>query len=334
MIFPKKIHIAHAIPHWFCALFCAIVLLGGPLTATAQPKSSAGQHQPRHAVQTRQKFLLDKTVYVTSDFEHSNTAAELAQWLRSKGVAASNALNKASNRIILQKVHSIEGASGSDAWQITIKSRRITVSFTSENSLQYALHTLQNRIIKGPNGALYLQGGVLADWGARTAARDHGAIIDAATSLRSVGDLEAAIKRLGSRSKEIYLVLVDNNHWRMESPSLEAACTAGTLYPSDGYYRTEQLQQILAAAQRNRIEIIPTLELLSDNSTFRSTFGHSNFSVEGMRLVRAAIEDCIKALHPAKISLGTISPQADMRYMEFISNLASMLGVELMIIEP
>ena len=293
MIFPKKIHIAHAIPHWFCALFCAIVLLGGPLTATAQPKSSAGQHQPRHAVQTRQKFLLDKTVYVTSDFEHSNTAAELAQWLRSKGVAASNALNKARNRIILQKVHSIEGASGSDAWQITIKSRRITVSFTSENSLQHALRTLQDRIVKDANGVQCLQGGVLADWGARTAARDHGAIIDAATSLRSVGDLEAAIKRLGSRSKEIYLVLVDNNHWRM-----------------------------------------PTLELLSDNSTFRSTFGHSNFSVEGMRLVRAAIEDCIEALHPAKISLGTISPQADMRYMEFISNLASMLGVELMIIEP
>ena len=152
MIFPKKIHIAHAIPHWFCALFCAIVLLGGPFTATAQPKSSAGQHQPRHAVQTRQKFLLDKTVYVTSDFEHSNTAAELAQWLRSKGVAASNALNKARNRIILQKVHSIEGASGSDAWQITIKSRRITVSFTSENSLQHALRTLQDRIVKDANG--------------------------------------------------------------------------------------------------------------------------------------------------------------------------------------
>ena len=79
--------------------------------------------------------------------------------------------------------------------------------------------------------------------------------------------------------------------------------------------------------------MIPTLELLHENKPFTEAFGHSVFSVEGMRLVRAAIEDCIEAMHPKKICIGTLSPNTDMRYLEFISSLASMLDVELVIIE-
>lgn len=331
MIFPKNKRLGFVLRQALCVAFCAAAVW--PDAAAAQHKSPAGQHKPRQSVQTRQKFLLDKTVFVTSDFEHRNTSADFAKWLRTQGTAASNAYNKARNRITFVKVNVIEGASGNDAWQINVKARRITVAFTSGNALGHAVEMLQGMVVRDASGDRYIQGGIVTDWGARTAARDHDATADAASSLRPVGDLEAAVKRLGGRSKEVYLILVSADHWRMESPSLEIAGRAGGLYPSDGYYTTEQLQQVAAAAKRSHVEIIPTLELLSENRAFTQAFGHSVFSVEGMRLVRAAIEDCIEALHPAKICMGSMSPQADMRYMEFISDLASMLGVELVIIE-
>ncbi|MCC8062505.1 MAG: hypothetical protein LIO68_04595 [Rikenellaceae bacterium] len=332
MIFAKKMLPRRPVRRWLCAAFGLAVLLC-PLAAAGQHKSPAGQHKPRQSVQTRQKFLLDKTIFVTSDFEHRNTSTDFAKWLRSQGAAASNAYNKARNRITFVKVNSIEGAAGNDAWQISVKTRRITVAFTSENALRHAVEMLEGMVVKDAAGNKYIQGGILTDWGARTAARDHDATADAASSLRPVSDLEAAVKRLGGRSKEVYLILVSTDNWRMESPSLETAGLANRLYPADGYYSTRQLQQLAAAAKQSHIEIIPTLELFSENRAFTAAFGHSVFSVEGMRLVRAAIEDCIEALHPAKICLGSMSPQADMRYMEFISDLASMLGVELVIIE-
>lgn len=332
MIFPKKTRFRRVARQVFRLAFCAAILLGSGSVA-AQHKNAAGAHKPRRAMQTRQKFLLDKTIFVTSDFEHRNTAADFAKWLRAQGVAASNAYNKARNRIAFVKVSSIDGASGQDAWQIAVKTRRITVAFTSENALRHAVEVLQSIVGKDASGKRYIPGSIIADWGARTASRDHDATADAASRLRSVDDLEAALKRLGGRSKEVYLILVNADHWRMESPSLELAGPAERLYPADGYYTTRQLQQLAAAAKRSHVEIIPTLELFSENRPFTAAFGHSVFSVEGMRLVRAAIEDCIEALHPAKICLGGLSPQADMRYMEFISDLASMLGVELVIIE-
>ena len=332
MIFPKKIHPGRPLRRWLCAVFCVLALLG-PDTAGAQHKSPAGRHQPRQSVPTRQKFLLDKTIFVTSDFERSNTAADFAKWLRSQGAAASNSYNKARNRIAFVKTNAIEGAAGNDAWQIVVKSRRIFVTFTSDKALRQAVETLQDMVAEDAAKGKYIPGGILTDWGASTASRDHGATADAASGLRSVGDLEAAVRRLGSKSREVYLILADTDHWRMESPSLETAAPGGRLYPADGYYSTAQLQQLVASAKRSHIEIIPTLELLSENRSFTETFGHSVFSVEGMRLVRAAIEDCIATLHPSKICLGSLSPQADMRYMEFISDLASMLGIELVILE-
>lgn len=332
MIFLKKMLLFRYLKPLLGVAF-GLAVVAGASPASAQARGAAGQHKPRQSVVTKQKFLLDNTVFVTADFERRNTAADVAKWLRAQGVAASNAYSKARSRITFVKATEIEGATGNDAWQISVKPRRITVAFTSDNALRHAVEALQGMMAKDAAGKRYFPGGLTADWGARHAQRDHDAMVDAAASLRPLGDLEAALKRLGGKSKEVYLVLVSSDNWRMESPSMAAAGLAGRLYPADGYYNTQQLQQMAAAAKRNHVEMIPTLELFSENRAFTGAFGHSVFSVEGMRLVRAAIEDCIDAMHPAKICLGAMSEQADMRYMEFISELASMLGVELVIIE-
>lgn len=329
MILLKKI----ALRRWTIGLLCA-VLLGTPVLAVAQSRNTGGVRKPRLSEPTRQRFLLDKSVFITSDFEHRNVPTELAKWMRSRGIAASNAFNKARGRIAFVRVEGIDGAAGNDAWRMDVRPRLITVSFTTEHSLQHAVEALQNSLTRDAvSGKYYIQGGLTTDWGTRTTASDREATADAATNLRPVSDLEAAVKRLGGKSKEVYLILVNSDSWRMESPSLELAGPAQQLYPKDGHYSVRQLKLLADAARRSRVEIIPTLELFAENRPLMTAFGHSIFSVEGMRFVRAAIEDCVEILKPAKICLGQLSPQADMRYLEFISDLASMLDVELVIIE-
>lgn len=333
MILAKKRGRNRPVRWWIGALFFVAALVG-PDGAAAQSRNTAGARKPRQTVQTRQRFLLDKSVFITSDFEHRNTPTELAKWMRTRGIAASNAFNKAKGKIVFVRVQAIDGAAGNDAWRMEVGTRLVTVSFTTENSLRYAVEALKNAVERDESdGKYYIQGGTTTDWGARTTARDREATADAATSLRPVSDLEAAVKRLGGKSKEVYLILVNSDSWRMESPSLELAGPAKRLYPTDGYYSVRQLRLLADAARKSQVEIIPTLELFAENRPLVSAFGHSIFSVEGMRFVRAAIEDCVEILKPNKICLGRLSKQADMRYLEFISDLASMLDVELVIIE-
>lgn len=307
---------------------CLLLLLGTVAAADGQQKRS------RISLFGPQKFRLDNTIFIATDFEHRNVSTEIAKWLRSEGVAASNAFHKARNRISFVKVASVPGAKGADAWQIDVKAKRATVSFTTETALQNAIAALQEMIEHDAAGRKYLPGGVRADWGVQHAPQPkREAVADAATSMRTVDELETALKRLSTKSGEVYLMLVSADKWRMQCPSLEAARLTDRLYSPDGCYNTRQLEQLAAAAKRSRIEMIPTLELLHENKPFTEAFGHSVFSVEGMRLVRAAIEDCIAAMHPKKICIGTLSSHTDMRYLEFISSLASMLEVELVIIE-
>lgn len=308
---------------------CLLVLAGTILAADAQPKKGRFL-----ALFGAQKFRLDNTVFISTDFEHRSVSTEMAKWLRSEGVAASNAFHKARNRISFVKVASVPGAKGSDAWQIEVKAKRVTVAFTTETALQNAIAALQGMLEQDEAGRRYFPAGTRVDWGVQHQPQPkREAVADAATAMRSVDELETVLKQLSTKSGEVYLMLVSTDKWRMQCPSLEAARLTDRLYSTDGYYNTRQLEQLAATAKRSRIEVIPTLELLHENKPFTEAFGHSVFSVEGMRLVRAAIEDCIDAMHPNKICIGTLSPNTDMRYLEFISSLASMLEVELVIIE-
>lgn len=344
IIYPKKMK--QSKKRWSdgLRLLCALILIVPIFTikdaAAQEPESHVSK--PRHSTTTRSLFLLDKDTYVTGSVGTSATCADFAQWLRSTGVPASSSYAKARNRITFHRVTSVDGATGADALRVVIKARRINVYFTSDNALLRAISLLRARINSNSRPPA-IPTGVILDWGPQSAARDRDATIDLATSMRSMTDIESTIKKQAARHvKEIYVTLVDSVNWRMPSSSLDVAASPGgaadpagsALYPADGRYTAAQLKQIQEICHREHIEMIPTLELLSENEPIRRTFGHSAFSVEGMRLVRAAIENCAEMLSPAKICLGTDSAAVDARYREFITTLVSGLNVELVILKP
>ncbi len=160
-----------------------------------------------------------------------------------------------------------------------------------------------------------------------------GNTLDAATRFLSVSQIETAIKNQPA-GERFYLTLATSTTWRMQSPSLEIANPSALIYPAPGsLYTREQLQQIAATARTAGVELVPTLDLLIENQPFQRCFGHSIFSVEGMRLVRAALEDCVNTMHPERICLGRTTPDADERYRNFLNEIAGILGVKFIIFE-
>lgn len=319
---------------WHVLLAClSFLLLTGAAQGVRAQQNQTLPHQPRQVVPTKQKFRLDTDVLVTSAFDHKYVSSDFAQWLRTQHVPASTSLTKAKNRIVFEQVASIPGVSGSDALQITVKTRRITVNFTTENSLRYAVRILEGMILQDNRGVKYFPGGTVSDWGTRSGSGKE-LMLDAASTMRPVSELETMIRRIPSVGKrgEIYVVLVDPAHWRMQSPSLEGLDPDQKLYPGNGYYRQEQLTQIREACRKSDLEMVPTLELFAENTPFTDALGHSVFSVEGMRLVRAALEDCKRILNPKKICLGAKPDGIPPRYQEFITELADILQVELVIL--
>ncbi len=311
------------------AVLCLTLLLAGLEQAGAEA-------QPRHSVPSRARFLLDKEVSVLSEAGNRAYSNELAQWLRSEQVAASSGYSRASRQIVFRAVSKIQGAAGDDAFQVVIKSKTVQVYYTSDAAAKRAIQFLQQSINRKASPR-YFPGGTFSDWRAKAiSGQDGESFVDGATAYRSVAELSSALKQRGGRGREVYLTLVSPTAWRFQSPALEIANPNDTPYPADrGIYTVEQQRQLAATCKADLTTLIPTFELLTPNPAFEAAFGHRLFSVEGMRLVRATLEDCIRTMHPAKICLGTLSPEAekDPRYVDFVSSLGGLLGVELVILK-
>lgn len=328
------------------AIIVTVLVALNALGASAAARNSPSQKliPPRHETNTGRSFLLDQQIYVGGTAPASSFYGDMAQFLRDLGAPATSSYGRTRARIIFNRVSHIDGITGENGLRITIKPRRITVLYTSESGLNRAGELLRAHI-RTQTRPYHIPTGVISDWGVQNAVRDRDATIDAATAMRTLSDIEAAIKKQADkRVRDLYIVLVSANSWRMQSPSLEMAraenfSTDGkptasiSLYAPDGYYTTEQLVKIKATAQRLHTSLIPTLELFEPNAPLSECFGHTSYSVEGMRLVRAAIEDCAKAFNTKKICLGTPPADLDPRYMEFIENLFATLGLELIIIK-
>lgn len=315
----------------FCCKFLLLAMVAAAISSFAHAQAPNQQHKLRQIMQNRQRFTLDKTIYVSAGFEDQAVATDFAAWLRSHGAAASHTISKTKKRVEFIRSASIAGVNGQDGWQITVKPRVIQVKYTTNHSLEQTLEQLKGLLV--PGAVKYFPGGTYSDWGTRRETRDAKSTVDGATSRRSVADIESALRKQSQSSKQVFLTLISPTVWRMPSASLEVADPNNTLYPSDGCYTTKELQTIAAYCRQHRVDLVPTLDLLSENAPFQRTFGHSVFSVEGMRLVRAAIEDCVRIFKPGKICLGTITSQADARYLEFVSDLSNRLGVEIILLE-
>ena len=276
-------------------------------------------------------FGLSRKVAVTGKKSDPMSVIALSDMLREKGAAITSGLGQ-KGRVVLRKVGHIDTAPGRDALRITVTPKRVNIDYTTQASLERAIEIL-GAMIGERNGKYVIEGVDITDWDAG-AARNEG-IIDASTRMQPVATLQNQIKHSGAakRHEEVYVRFVDSGHWRAGNKTFELINPGAKIYPADGHYSGGQVHELLSFARRERIDLVPVVELLAPNRPFEEFTGHSLFSVEGMRFVRALLEEYAEEWKCKKICLGARSPEADDRYLEFILEIAGRAGMECIILD-
>lgn len=277
--------------------------------------------EPKKVVQHGKSFSLARPVLVVSEAGGQHLQQQVIDILTRAGTSATPvAVAKGfKTKIVIQRVGNIDNIREKDVLQIRVAPKKITISYTSDFAGARAVDIF-GKLISGRE----IPGQEITDWGNSKIKRG---VIDVSSRLMTIAEIEGALRH--NREREIYLQLVDEDNWRLESSVFTVVDPTAKVYPSNGYYRFSQIASLMSKLNTNRFTLIPTIELMSPNKVFEQATGHSQFSVEGMRFVRAIIEECVEKLNCKVISVGTKSDQADERYIKFLEQVASRCGVRL-----
>lgn len=283
---------------------------------------------PQKIVNHGNGFSLERPVVLVADKGSAAEGAALIEFLRGQGADVSQSfLDKMFRpRIKIHHQGQIDGVREADALRIRVSSRGVVIEYTSKESLAVAMKYFRE-LVKGKR----VTGCDIIHWGERSPTALKGNVIDATKGILTLAEVEKIIKR--HRAEQLFLRMVTPTKWALESASMKLFNPRATIYPAGGYYRLSEVKAMFDYARRERVDLVLQVDLLAPNDVFSAATGHSIFSVEGMRLVRAMLEEWIKEIGCKSISLGVRAAQADDRYVGFVREITEGLGVNLIIIE-
>lgn len=232
------------------------------------------------------------------------------------------------------KFHSTASVEGkSTAYQIVVKKSKVEVKYTSAEMLSLAteqlmeLFTIQNGrwVIRGATVSLYRDSSTIS------LRSNKEGIYDGITTELSEKQLKSAIS--AKRTGEFILAMGNSSTYRVNFKVFEGVNPNCKNISKEPYYTTEEILSLVEHAKTKGTEFIPAIDLLSDNSAFEEVTGHSIHSVEGMRFVRAMLEQCAESWGVKTLCIGTKrSDTAPEYYREFLYDIASRNSLSLIIL--
>ncbi len=222
------------------------------------------------------------------------------------------------------------------AYLIEVKRGSIKIHYTSMLMLEAALEDFYT-LLSDKNGVKFVQGAKImyhSGLSARKALVDKSdkGVLDGVSSVVDPKKLTKAIEQeVKKGDTEVKVALVSSEVFRVPfrvfegiNPQIPSIC-------EDGGYTQAQIRDFIATANKNGGVFIPAFDLLSENSQFERYTGHKLTSAEGMRFVRAIIEECAREWGVTKICIGeksntTTLPEA---YTVFLYDIASRNNIEL-----
>lgn len=271
-------------------------------------------------------FSLTRSIVVVSSRNELASQQAIIKLLAQQGVIASGSFSSRTfkSRIVLEKVRGIDNINESNAYKIKVTAKKITIYYTSESALERAITKFASLLTPRK----LIAAGEIVDW---NKSKIKKGVIDVSKKMMSISEIESSLKH--NKEREIFLQLVDEDNWRLESPAFDIINPGVKIYPSDGYYKPEQIATLLSKVNNSRFTLIPTLDLITPNKVFERATGHSQFSVEGMRFIRAIIEEFAEQSGCKKICVGTKGENTDQRYLDFFKIISEKCGLDILIIE-
>ncbi len=239
--------------------------------------------------------------------------------------------------VTLSKVKHIDNQT--NAFNINVNSSRVLVKYTSEQSLSLALVEL-NELFDSAYGDRIIRGCNIAYRGEKIKRRkvlnsnDFGVYDGVSKHLSSAKVEKAMGVHFAEEPQRAFILAMSNSSvFRAEFESLEGLNPEFYPLEKDGYYSAADIREFVEYAKRSGGEFVPAIDLLSDNEQFAEYTGHEIDSVEGMRFVRAMIEEAAREWGVKELCIGTLA-KADVKpyYIEFLKDIAHRNSIELIML--
>ncbi len=262
---------------------------------------------------------------------------DLSEWmLTCDAVVMTDVFSKVfTPSIKLKYVKEIDGKR--DSYKVTVKKNKITVQYTDLALLEDAIAQLY-KLEGEASGSRVIRGAVVSyakDRAAKIKIRTNAAgVYDGISKKQPTSDIQEAVRaQVASDDKKFIFAVANKSLFRVDfdvftdiNASVASICTEES-------YTKEEMLSIVEYSKSRGGDFVPALDLLSDNSAFKDYTGHSIHSVEGMRFVRAIIEECANAWGVQAICVGTLAKSdAPNYYIDFLQDIADRNSIELIIL--
>lgn len=242
-----------------------------------------------------------------------------------------------SPRVTVSHATKIDGHA--EAYCIEVGKSKVAITYTSQEMLDRAVKQFYflfdspygQRLIRGVNVCHY------ADQPQKsTVKRNKAGIIDGVTTVLTTAQVESAIRaQLRSNPNSYFtLAIINRQMFRFDFNALRTLnANAKAICPADAKYSIDQIRRFVATAREAGGEFVPAIDLLSNNAPFEAYTGHPMSSVEGMRFVRAIIEECSRTWGIKSICIGRrANCEAGQQYFDFLNDIGVREGIELIIL--
>ncbi len=225
-----------------------------------------------------------------------NRIAELLRDAGSNDVKISR--NRGDHTIHVNKVDMIVGVNQSikDAYCIKVYKNRIELQYMSAKSMAWAFNALKKLIVKEQSflqgifnmSSLYIQSASLCE---TTGSSGGFEIVDITQNKMNVATLKNHISSAALNNKfVIYLKIVSTEGVAVKSEIINSVNPFLEL--ANGGISYGELNELQQFAQENGIELIPLLDLISEqNIYFEEYTGHKIHSTEGLRFSLALVNE-------------------------------------------
>lgn len=288
-----------------CLIALFAIICGTNIYAENLQRTSLFQKKSPASVKSNDKladFDLDREITIFSNSNQSENAmfcTRVSELLKSKGSQdVKIARSRGTNNINIEKVSMIVGVDRAitDAYCIKVYKNSVDVQYMSAKSMAWAYQALRKIIVENQSffqkifgqRSLYIQASSLCETSGATGTFE---VVDITQNQMNVETLKKHISSAAMNNKFIiYLKLVSTKGVSIMSELISSVNPFIEL--ANGGLTYVQLNELHDYANKNGIELIPLLDLVSeDNVYFENYTGHKLHSTEGLRFSKGLINE-------------------------------------------
>lgn len=221
------------------------------------------------------------------------------------------------------------------AYSVKVTKNAIKIHYTSLEMLEVALSKFYGMFSQVSGHKIVRGGSVLYYADARRPGDDipnnAQGIFDGVTAKRSLKKVEGAMRIQFAKGDKVFvLAMVNSDIFRVGFKVFDGINPAMGQINDPKSYSFADIQKFKESAKRLGGEFVPAIDLLSDNKQFECYTGHCIYSAEGMRFVRAIIEECANDWGVKSLCVGSLSRcTATNGYVDFLKDIANRNSIKL-----